>query len=726
MTEPIDPAAPEVTGPSSTSATAAVVDFYPADGLPGNPHGHTAMAAEVDLAKLPLRRVMRRRSFVTAGLTAAAGFAVSPLAIAPAAATAGPETPPPAASAVATAVGTTGGGTSMAVTTALGKFYGVACTRTVAPVIVALIGDSYTAYTGTWPTPFSARLQAGWPSSQTPAVSADLTTARSSRSNAVQVVDMAVNGSTSASSVTTTTRDQIAALTPALYVIMLGANDVYKDAVPPAQYQTNIQAIINYQKTANPLPCSFVLVHAYPRQDVTVTNWEQYGQALQNIANGDTANVTYLDLTPIFAAVGIPGENPLSLLQSDLIHPNDSGTLLIADLIFAGIQQQLPASTGPTVSLSSTPALTIVTAPGITSTASIGSTATTSAGTWSATPDSVTYQWKRAGAAIPGATASTYTLVSADSGQAITVTATAVKAGYTAGSATSNSVTPGASVPRVPTGLTATAGNASATLAWTAPTSNGGAAITDYQVEYQPASGSWATFTHTASTSTAATVRGLTNGTVNSFRVSAINSAGTSTASGTATATPAALSSTTVVADNFNRADNGSSLGTASDGVAWQVFGDRYQYLAGNGGCAYQGGLGVAYREVSTANFTMQVTILLNQIGAIPNGSGPTFRVANATDYWAVVALSGGWALQKNVSGTFSTPTGGQSTATPAAGDVLKVVTSGSTITLYVNGTQKAMVTDSFNSTATKVGLGGWSASGSYGVKIDDLTVTVS
>lgn len=89
-------------------------------------------------------------------------------------------------------------------------------------------------------------------------------------------------------------------------------------------------------------------------------------------------------------------------------------------------------------------ALSNTVAPAVTPTSSIvtGTVLTTTNGTWSATPDSYTYQWNRAGSAISGATSSTYTVVSADAGLALTAVVTAVKATYTSASATSNAVTP--------------------------------------------------------------------------------------------------------------------------------------------------------------------------------------------------------------------------------------------------------------------------------------------
>jgi len=73
--------------------------------------------------------------------------------------------------------------------------------------------------------------------------------------------------------------------------------------------------------------------------------------------------------------------------------------------------------------------------PAITGTATEGQTLTASAGTWTGSP-TYSYQWKRGGVSIDGATASTYLLVSADVGSTITVTVTATNAGGSA-SATS-------------------------------------------------------------------------------------------------------------------------------------------------------------------------------------------------------------------------------------------------------------------------------------------------
>ena len=79
--------------------------------------------------------------------------------------------------------------------------------------------------------------------------------------------------------------------------------------------------------------------------------------------------------------------------------------------------------------------------PVISGTAQVGSTLSTTTGTWTESPTGYTYQWKRGGTNISGATASTYLLVSADNAATITVTVTATNIAGSA-SATSSGVGP--------------------------------------------------------------------------------------------------------------------------------------------------------------------------------------------------------------------------------------------------------------------------------------------
>ena len=90
---------------------------------------------------------------------------------------------------------------------------------------------------------------------------------------------------------------------------------------------------------------------------------------------------------------------------------------------------------------------------------------------------------------------------------------------------TTSIIPPGPSVPGAPTNVSASSGNGQAVISFTAPTIDGGSAITGYTVTSNPggltASGS----------SSPLTVSGLTNGTPYTFTVVATNSVGNSVAS---------------------------------------------------------------------------------------------------------------------------------------------------------------------------------------------------
>ena len=101
------------------------------------------------------------------------------------------------------------------------------------------------------------------------------------------------------------------------------------------------------------------------------------------------------------------------------------------------------------------------------------------------------------------------------------------------------SATPQAAVPSAPTGLVASAGNASVVLSWTVPNSDGGSPITGYNVYRGTApGGEGGTPVATNVASSSFTDTGRTNGTTYYYKVAAVNAAGTSPQSGEASATP--------------------------------------------------------------------------------------------------------------------------------------------------------------------------------------------
>ena len=127
-------------------------------------------------------------------------------------------------------------------------------------------------------------------------------------------------------------------------------------------------------------------------------------------------------------------------------------------------------------------------------------------------------------------TATTATVTGLTNGTAYVFRVAAINAVGTGSYSTASSAVTILGLPGAPTGVAATAASGQASVSWTAPTSTGGSAITDYTVQYSGDSGTtWTTFTRAASTSLSATVTGLNNGTAYVFRVAAINSIGQGT-----------------------------------------------------------------------------------------------------------------------------------------------------------------------------------------------------
>ena len=83
------------------------------------------------------------------------------------------------------------------------------------------------------------------------------------------------------------------------------------------------------------------------------------------------------------------------------------------------------------------------------------------------------------------------------------------------------------------------AGNGQVSLSWVAPTQDGGAPISDYEVQFKASSSSsWLNFVDGVSTTTSVTVSSLINATLYDFQVAAVNSVGTGTPSSITSTTP--------------------------------------------------------------------------------------------------------------------------------------------------------------------------------------------
>ena len=195
-----------------------------------------------------------------------------------------------------------------------------------------------------------------------------------------------------------------------------------------------------------------------------------------------------------------------------------------------------------------------------------------------------------------------------------------------------------AAVPSAPQGLAATGANGTVKLSWSAPASNGGAAVTGYDVyRGTSAGGESATPVATNVTGTSFTDTGLVNGTTYYYTVTAVNAAGLSPQSGEASATPRATAPSAPLAVV-------ASGGNSSVTVSWSV-------PASNGGSAVTGY--DVYRGTS-AGGESATPVATNVTGTSFTDTG----LVNGTTYYYTVAA---------VNAAGLSPQSGEASATPQA-----------------------------------------------------------
>lgn len=116
--------------------------------------------------------------------------------------------------------------------------------------------------------------------------------------------------------------------TPDLVFIECGVND-YANHVTKATFKANVLDIIADVRAALSPDPSFVIVISYEiGTDYAPPAWSEYCDAMEEIDAADGA-VSTLDLRPIFGAPST------TLLQGDLVHPNPTGHVAIADAAYA-------------------------------------------------------------------------------------------------------------------------------------------------------------------------------------------------------------------------------------------------------------------------------------------------------------------------------------------------------------------------------------------------------
>ncbi len=123
-------------------------------------------------------------------------------------------------------------------------------------------------------------------------------------------------------------------------------------------------------------------------------------------------------------------------------------------------------------------------------------------------------------------------------------------------------------IPGAPTLTGATAGNTTVALNWAPPATDGGSALTGYQLYRGPSAAALAPLT-TVGVTTGYTDTGLTNGTTYWYAVAAINAVGTGGASNTLAATPALP--VTVVARTGGAVSTFASASSASGAITFSL-----------------------------------------------------------------------------------------------------------------------------------------------------------
>jgi hypothetical protein len=152
---------------------------------------------------------------------------------------------------------------------------------------------------------------------------------------------------------------------------------------------------------------------AKPTGNVSVIGWQQVGSAWKAVGQG-----TYNSGAGTYDLLLGAGIYIISFNQSSAGRYAERRVVVTA------------GEANQTLNVDCLPLYDTVATPTITGTAAVGSALTANPGTWSPTPDSFTYQWLRNDAEIAGATASTYTVGTADQGAKLAVIVTAIKAGY--------------------------------------------------------------------------------------------------------------------------------------------------------------------------------------------------------------------------------------------------------------------------------------------------------
>jgi hypothetical protein len=302
-------------------------------------------------------------------------------------------------------------------------------------------------------------------------------------------------------------------------------------------------------------------------------------------------------------------------------------------------------------------------------------------------------------------------------------------AGNNSNASASATATAPATAPGAPTGLTATGGDGHVTLSWTAPASNGGAAITNYKIYRATTSGGEGTTpVTTVGNVTTFDDTGLTNGTTYYYKVAAVNSVGTSAQSGEAFATPAVplplltedfesgtltgwTATTSFTNSNVNPNGglrDGQALCTGTPCWAWKAFASSqtatdlwvqtYVYVqTRDTGTTYL----LKLRNTSSGSGTSVFGLLLNNKGKLASRNDVTSKTTTSS----TVLATGAW---HRITIHLTVATAGH-------------------VDVWVDGTKNPTLSknDNFGTVAiSKLQLGENATAGNFDVRYDDISVS--
>ncbi len=257
------------------------------------------------------------------------------------------------------------------------------------------------------------------------------------------------------------------------------------------------------------------------------------------------------------------------------------------------------------------------------------------------------------GAKSATSTSSPITVTTLTNGTAVTCNVKAINAiGTGAASAASNSVIPAITVPAAPTIGTAAAGNASATVTFTAPTNTGGSAITGYTATCgtQSANG----------VSSPITVSGLANGVAVTCNVKAINAVGTGAASATSNGVTPAAATTVPGAPTIGTAAAGNASVTVTFTAPTNTGGSAITGYTAT--CGTRSANGVS-SPITVSGLTNGVAVTCNVKAINAVGTGAASAASNSITPAAVTTVPSaptiGTAVAGNASATvtFTAPT---------------------------------------------------------------------